>query len=936
MTTRKLVQNSFVNGQYDRSVQNQESINGTGIVARGLSQCKNVLSSDKGELRKRLGTKYLRQLPSASVIIPFRMPDEDDAVLVADTANITGYKYVDNELEDLNSVTADAAIPFPANNTWSDGVAGSDHVDNGDWRIGISFAITGAGGTVPGKPGKIINNTANNGFYRAPFPGGSLGFWRNAPQSVAIENSNTPFCLRSIKFWFHTFNLDTYADYYWYNPIIEYSDDGNTWTGVQTDFTIGEYTGLGVIQNTRIYHSKRSMVVKQARYSEKHKFWRIYFQSGKTTGIAIDNVSLVDPGQQSHFVETSPYTEEQLKKIKYSQDRNEMFIVAEGASPYELVNNNGQLSLTAFTPMVSGQTIWSLNGGYPAAVSLFQNRVWFGGFENNPTKVIASKFDDYDNFTPSSPLAKDDRLDLRCNQLKTKIKNLVGGQTVMCCFSDDGISYIDGGSTGFLATNENIEFTLKNRMPASGSTPGFKDDIMLYGSSDGTKLYGVDFDLIVNRFQVSDLAIYAKDITKDKINEIHYVNNESKLVYVLTDAGKMFALLYEKGAYQGFFPLDFGEFVYDICPVKVGRNYKLLMVVLRDGVWYLEEKLDCGEFIDTSDPRMTKEDKKWATYDNLENNIALDCYQNYDLGIETVSIINEEGKIATDADLSNYIDKTVMFGRTDTKDWNIYTIDAVNTLTLWTLNQNGTGRKYYTLSDTPNADDPLFDENGNRADIPGRFRIGGRGENQGHRYIITSGYSEVLDMWVDINYWEQPGQERYLIDVTLEAQRGNETQFTMAYPEFTEFEANLPPVANVAIIGDGSYFEARHPDEDRKIYLSSPCHKVTYGVVYEASAMIKLQRPYESLKNVAQINLSVLNTAHLSVGTSLTDMQVLEDINDNTHYDLTNMTMNDSYVVVPGDTPEWSKFIIMKSDKGLPFTVNAVEVIINYSNEGGN
>ena len=90
------------------------------------------------------------------------------------------------------------------------------------------------------------------------------------------------------------------------------------------------------------------------------------------------------------------------------------------------------------------------------------------------------------------------------------------------------------------------------------------------------------------------------------------------------------------------------------------------------------------------------------------------------------------------------------------------------------------------------------------------------------------------------------------------------------------------------------------------------------------------------MKTVRQINLEVQNTMHLSVGTNLTDMQVLEDINDNTHYDLTNMTMNGGYVIVPGDTPEWSKYIIMKSDRGLPFTVNAVEVIINYSNEGGN
>jgi hypothetical protein len=65
-------------------------------------------------------------------------------------------------------------------------------------------------------------------------------------------------------------------------------------------------------------------------------------------------------------------------------------------------------------------------------------------------------------------------------------------------------------------------------------------------------------------------------------------------------------------------------------------------------------------------------------------------------------------------------------------------------------------------------------------------------------------------------------------------------------------------------------------------------------------------------------------------------MQTLETINDHTYYDLTNMTMNECYRIVPGDTPEWTKYVVLKSDKGIPFTVNAVEVLVNYSNEGGN
>lgn len=937
MPLHKLSQKSFVNGQYDRTAQNQESVSGGGIVASGLSYAKNVLSSDKGELRKRLGTKFLKQLDGATVIVPFRMPDEDDAILVADTTNIVGYKYQDGELANLNSVTPDATISFPAGNTWGNGTAGGNSVTNGNWTVSFSFNVYDS------YPGGLLNGYLY-GYYRI-----SGGVKNNAPQSITVSNTNTQSCMRSIKLWFWTDNQTGYIYKHWTNPVIEYSDDGSTWVGVQTDYSVGEYTPVsytpsqkvntpqGVITIPANYKSKCSMTIKQTNYGGKHNYWRIYFQTGTCgSGVLMDNVSLIDPGSKTHFVYTSPYTEEQLKNIKYSQDKNEMFIACEGVTPYEFVNNNGQLSLTAFTPMVSTQTIWEINGGYPAAVSLFQNRVWFGGFENNPTKVIASKFDDYDNFTPSSPLQKDDRLDLRCNQLKTRIKNMVGGQNVMCCFSDDGVSYIDGGSTGLLATNENIEFRLKNRMPAGSSTPGFKDDVMLYSSSDGTKLYGVDFDLLVNRFQVSDLAIYAKDVTKDKITELHYVNNESKLVYGLTEAGKMFALLYEKGAYQGFFPLDFSGVIYDIAPVKVGRDYKLLMVVFRDGNWYLEEKLDCGSYIDTSTPRLTSEEKKWATYDNLESNIALDCYQTYDESFASEICITDETHIISSVDLSDYVGKTIMLGNENEKDFVVCTVNSVTLRAAWGSDNNPL---CCTVTENPDVGEHVYNlhsvtpyqtVNNIPFVVQSVVEVGGALEI----YMVGTEIDPVSGLRPDRHYYRTTSGDEYLVDVTIETTRGNQTLFTKIYPEFTQFKPNLP-VVDVAVISEGRYFNATRPDIDELIYLPAPCHKVIYGIPYESLAIFKIQTPYESLKQIAQVDVSVIDTTHLEVGTDFGDTQYIEKIDDSSYYDLTRITMNDTYRIVVSDTPEMTKNVILRSNKGVPFTVNAIDMYISYSNLGG-
>lgn len=938
MPLHKLSQKSFVNGQYDRTAQNQESVSGGGVVASGLSYAKNVLSSDKGELRKRLGTKFLKELSGASVIIPFRTPDENDVILVCDSDKIHGYNYTNDGLTDLLSVTSSSSVPFPEKNTWNDGTAAANNITNGDWGITFSWAYAQQ------YPGWIINGGGYvNGYGEKYYDGYGIATTTQTPQSIMIYNSNTAACLREIRFWFYKQSINNYEYGAWLSPVIQYSDDGVTWTGVQTNQQISDTAPFryfpahqaGGITIKQRYIGRCAVIVSQTNYSGNHRYWRVYFQSYQSApdAVQIGSVEFVNVGVVQVFDKPSPYTTDQLKNIKYSQENNELYIACEDVIPYKLLNNTGEFIFGSFTP-VNTPTIWSTIGGYPSAVVVFQNRLWFGGFENNPQTVIASKFNDYNTFNVSSPLQKDDMLNLRCNQLKTKIKNLVGGQTVLYCFSEDGISNIDGGSTGMLATNENIEFILKNRMPAGSSTPGFKDDVMLYSSSDGTKLYGVDFDLLVNRFQVSDLAKYAKDITKEKVTELHYVNNESKLVYGLTESGKMFALLYEKGQYQGFFPMDFNGTVYDIAPIKVGRDYKLLMVVFRDGNWYLEEKLDAGNYIDTSTPRLTGEEKKWATYDNLENNIALDCYQTYDESFDAETQITDETHIVSNVDLSDYVGKTIMLSNDNSKDFVVATVKSVQVLYAWNASYSLDGSIVcYTDNAQPVAGDLLYDKYGavlEEWDLPGNYVPAD--VYPGHITVLAPPRFGTRQA---VTGYENPSSNICVVSIEIETVRGTSTSYTKIYPAFTEFTPNLPRTADIGVISEGRYFNATQPDINGKIYLPAPAHRVIYGVNYEALAILKIQTPYESMKQVAQVDVSVIDTTHLEIGTDFSDTQNIEKIDDSSYYDLTRITMNDTYRIVVSDTPEMTKNVILRSNKGVPFTVNAVDVYVNYSNLGG-
>ena len=948
MPLHKLSQKSFVNGQYDRTAQNQESVSGGGVVASGLSYAKNVLSSDKGELRKRLGTRFLKQLNDATVIVPFRNKDKDDILLFSPN-KLDVLEYVEGQVGSVENYQQ--GTDTKVEKTWT-----SNTVDG----YTVSVPTRGTSGNAAfnmfqdphypfSTPSEAVDYPFVGGYeYLGDTAGGGIYPPNQFFMKMQLPNDGIVGKFSVIFATTHNRgDVPTESGYTGYtNAVIQYSDDNNIWTSVNT--VISSTAGNTPYYVWRFKSVRNGNVVTiDTRYIENiimydvilndnvdnHRYWRVLFSNPVDSHDRLYsqklNIQFYTRSLTPYSTITTDITE--LKNIKYAQNGNDMKLTDGEHNPKTITLGAGY-SCSDYIP-TSPNTLWT-DLGKPSCVEYFQNRLWWGGFDAFPNRVIASKFNQINYYTTNTPAQVDDALDLSCNQLKSPITNLKGGQKVMYCFSEDGISNIDGGSTGMLATNQNIEFILKNRMPAGSSTPGFKDDVMLYSSSDGTKLYGVDFDLLVNRFQVSDLAKYAKDITKAKITELHYVNNESKLVYGLTEEGFMFALLYEKGQYQGFFPMDFNGTVYDIAPIKVGRDYKLLMVVFRDGNWYLEEKLDVGKYIDTSTPRLTSEEKKWATYDNLENNIALDCYQTYDESFDAETQITDETHIVSNVDLSDYVGKTIMLSNDNSKDFVVATVKSVQVLYAWNASYSLDGSIVcYTDNAQPVAGDLLYDKYGavlEGWDLPGNYVPAD--VYPGHITVLAPPRFGIRQA---VTGYEDPSSNICVVSIEIETVRGTSTSYTKIYPEFTEFVPNLPRSASVGVISEGRYFNAQVPDSDGYITLPVPCHKVIYGVNYEALAILKIQTPYESMKQVAQVDVSVIDTTHLEIGTDFSDTQNIEKIDDSSYYDLTRITMNDTYRIVVSDTPEMTKNVILRSNKGVPFTVNAVDVYVNYSNLGG-
>mgnify|MGYP002508336360 CR=1 FL=1 len=323
MPTQKLTQNSFTSGQYDRAVQGKEQ---SELVASGLAKAMNVVSSESGELRKRLGTKFLMELDENAVVVPFRSPSGDDIMLLCTDKKIKAYEFAGDGLKPF--LTPDENAPAFPDSGWNTNT-------NGEYTVKLSSE------TAPSEWGNGFNLSAS------PYYGkGSLfkieNTVQNIPAYIEIDSKETQILGSLWVRWVNSCNGD-YKGHYkgWIDPVLQYSDDGESWVSVETDYT-NPYSGDPDVYQASKFRtaSKKTesmtlMKIININHSIPHKYWRVWFMnriantqtySGERLEVFVSNVSYVSKTMKE-FDKDTVFGDDVLSKIKYSQDNTTMIIV---------------------------------------------------------------------------------------------------------------------------------------------------------------------------------------------------------------------------------------------------------------------------------------------------------------------------------------------------------------------------------------------------------------------------------------------------------------------------------------------------------------------------------------------------------------------------------------------------------------------------------
>lgn len=1000
--------NNFSAGQYDREFIGQDA---NTIHKNGLSFCKNVMSSIQGECKARSGTEWKVDIENAGVQIPYHFGNSDLLLLFQpNTLDI----YALNAANELVPFQAGISTPVVWKNTNNQTPEDTPVSISGD----ISGNIDNFYQAFVQNTSQVISNYMSTRFFvkQISYPTAYFNMQfadKKALNQVQMEimpadgNFNQPN-FTSVKTWVK-------------DAVLQYSDDGNNWTAVR----LGQPMSIVGIREQTPYGARNVQAINfEPLSTSPHEYWRIVVVFNRMN--MLNNAPFCVNLQGKVLSETigeaktydTPYGADVLKSLKYSQQNNEMIICDGENNPY-------YFAMVGNAPTFESRDYSFIEtDGVPACVMYFGNRLCFGGFKSFPTRIRASEFGNFSNFTvKTTEVVATDPVLADGNQITGRITDLFGGFTILYAQSSDGISFLDLSATGG-------SFTLRCYEKASGITPIMKENILFYVGYDKRKIHAFVYDKMIEQFTAPDVSQFWQEVLKDKITQLAYVNTRNKNIIGILENGKMFSMLYgasDDTASSGFFPQDIGANVYNACVLNNNNTTEIYLTVQRNGQWCIE-KLHMPNFMKRTNGFMqddwdrnlstqenlletpffdgwktlkneynqlwqySQDTKEISPVDNSTNPVSLSPYLGqyvrffYGAGIRdyvSAKIVQANTHMET-IEVEKQIQKNVSY-----YGWSYAVSVVANPISGFTPATSGTYTRYpqgdgtgsykyawsqgseirYTTTPTPAEGNNLYKysprgyiavatiTSPTTGTVLTQTSIPSAGTNvydtsfelQG---TATSGNSTTL-VYGSNTYTRNTDEDtenvetitetttetievgNYVVDI-LEEDQQKDNIFTKLQLPITSFTDAT--IGNQTIqIQDNGVYSGEYTGTQGVITLREPMYNIQYGYGYEKIAVITEIGLRDRAKEWGTINLAVIDTMDLQIGSSMDKLtQVVEYNPSQDYYDSNPIMVNGVINKNIQDTDAYEKNLILYGKKGLPFCVVGLEADLSISDIGGN
>lgn len=234
-----------------------------------------------------------------------------------------------------------------------------------------------------------------------------------------------------------------------------------------------------------------------------------------------------------------PYQSDELFEIQCAQNADTMYLTHPNYQPAELVRTSA--TSFAYAPFTPTANPFNSVGNFPRAVSFYEQRLWFGGTDNDPQKIWGSKAGDFDDFTAGTN--DDDALVFNIAGNEVSIINWLAGMSNSLVIGTlSGNFSATGGGNNEAITPTNIRVRPTDYEGTSYQLPVYKDNKLIYVQQGNEIIRSYAFDILSENFVASDLNIVSDDITVSGVRQLSYKKGRPETIWGIKNNGDMIGL----------------------------------------------------------------------------------------------------------------------------------------------------------------------------------------------------------------------------------------------------------------------------------------------------------------------------------------------------------------------------------------------------------
>ena len=250
---------------------------------------------------------------------------------------------------------------------------------------------------------------------------------------------------------------------------------------------------------------------------------------------------------------TTTYVTADLPDLHFAQSADTIYISHKSYAPRKLTRSS-HTSWTLTTISFTGSTFPSTfcagaagtgtdgNDKSPGAVTFYNQRLYWGGSNDDPQKIWGSKVADFENMDQGSA-ADDDSVEFTLVANEVNAIQWLAESTDMLCGTLGGEFTITGGQDDNI-TPTNIKAVRQASFGSNKVSPLNVGNLLLFNQRAGRKVRELVFNFDVDGYLAPDITLLAEHVTASGITDMAYQQEEDALVWAVTADGVLIACTY--------------------------------------------------------------------------------------------------------------------------------------------------------------------------------------------------------------------------------------------------------------------------------------------------------------------------------------------------------------------------------------------------------